>query len=218
MLRLPSFAPALLALCAGLAGSFAACAQDTSVAPSRDHARWYVGAGLGTSYHRLNKDDFSVPVPGHGRDHEQKMACTKLFAGYELLPQLSVEVQYHCLGESKLKYTRLGTGQRASVTYSVSALSLAAVGRLPLGDTFSLIGKAGPAWTEAESRSKGNVVAEDKRTERRLGYMAGIGMEWRIGAHYGVRTELESYHRVGNADGPGRASVQAGSASFFYRF
>ena len=208
----------LFALTAGAGIAFTATADDAVVAPSRDHGHWYAGAGLGVPYHRHDKGDFTVPVPGHGRDIEMKSACTKLFAGYELLPQLSIEAQYACLGESKVKYTRLGDGQQASETYRVSALSLTAVGRLPLGHSFSLIGKLGPSWTEAESRSKGNVVADDKRTKRRLGYMAGIGAEWRIGAHYGIRTELESYHRVGSADGPGRASVQAGSASFFYRF
>lgn len=217
MPQLPFHARAVLALSAALAASIAS-AQQSSTVPSREHGRWYLGAGLGTPYHNLDKSDFSVPVPGHGRDIEMKSACSKLFGGYEVSTHFSVEAQYHCLGESKIKYTNLGSGRRASETYRVDALSLAAVGRLPLGDTFSLMGKVGPSWTEAEARSKGNVVPESKRTKRRLGYMAGIGMEWRIGTHYGVRTELESFHRVGSADGPGRASVQAGSASFFYRF
>lgn len=189
-------------------------AQAQSAPPLSESAgRWYAGFGIGRPHQSLKTEDFSVPGQARQRGIDQKSICSKLFGGYELLPSLSLEMQYACLGRAELKYSG-----GARETYEAAALSFTAVGRLPVTDQLSLFAKGGPSlhWARSELRRSG--LRDDRENKLRHGLTAGIGMEYRINEHYGLRTELETFQGIGRKHAPGRASAHLVSASLFYRF
>jgi OmpA-OmpF porin, OOP family len=139
-----------------------------------------------------------------------------LFGGYRLNDNFAVEAQVARLGESRIRYSG-AAGALGTETYKATALSLAAVGLLPLGSDFTLFAKLGPSYTSAESSFNTAALGNNSKS-RRAGLLAGVGASYRLTDNLSLRGELENYSRVGETAKAGRSTVNLLSASLAYRF
>jgi OOP family OmpA-OmpF porin len=148
----------------GLAFGAAANADD---APG-----FYAGASVGEA---------SVEVDG-GFDGSD--TSFKVFGGYSFNQHFAAELTYFDGGSAE---ERVGP---AVVAVDVSGLMASAVGRLPLGDAFTLFGKIGLAKYDAEvsARANGLSASEDVGDEE---VTYGIGGEFAFSPTFGLRAEYE---------------------------
>ena len=143
-----------------------AAAAGAAQAQSSDASGWYGGIHLGAA--RANVD---------GVDDDYKTSGG-LDAGYRLNRNFAVEGSADELGHF-------------SPDYKVRALSLSAVGFLPLADQFSLYGKAGLARTHAETGG----TDDDEN-----GMVFGAGVRYDLNQQWFTKAGWDHYTKVGGAD------------------
>jgi OOP family OmpA-OmpF porin len=150
-----------------------AAAAGAAQAQSSD-AGWYGGIHLGVA--RANVD---------GVD-EGNEASGGLDAGYRFNRNFALEGSADRLGDF-------------SPDYNVRALSLSAVGLLPLANQFSLYGKAGLARTHAETGG----TSDDAN-----GLVFGAGVRYDLNQQWFTKAGWDHYAKVGGADtGSGHADA-----------
>ncbi|WP_116807819.1 outer membrane beta-barrel protein [Steroidobacter cummioxidans] len=165
-LRLPFRWLALpIALCAA---SPAALARDPALAGP------YIGGSIGDSTLELKDDDT-------GQKFDADDTGYKLTAGYRIIDWVAVELNYTDFGKPVDRI--FGVDLEADY----SAVSVSALGMLPLGRNFDLFGRLGVARVDAKFRARGfdNSVS-DKSTEP----LFGIGAQFRAN-NFAVRIEYE---------------------------
>jgi OmpA-OmpF porin, OOP family len=150
----------------GLAFGAAANADD---APG-----FYAGASLGEASVEVDDVDFD------GSD-----TSFKVFGGYSFNQHFALELAYFDGGNAD---ERIGAGV---VGVELSGLNASAVGRLPVGENFSLFGKVGFASYDAEvtARVNGQTLFAEDGSDEDLSY--GVGGEFRFGPSFGLRAEYE---------------------------
>lgn len=127
---------------------------------------YYAGASLGQS---------KITVDGY--TGSETMSGGKVFGGYTLNPNFSVELGYANLG--KKSYSAFnGTIKAYSVFGDI-------VGTLPLGANFDLLGRVGVASTHASS----SLAGSDNSTNVKL----GVGVQYNFNPKMAVRAEWEQY-------------------------
>lgn len=115
---------------------------------------------------------------------------------------------------AELGYMNSGTADRSGGTTRAQALSLSAVGRIPLG-SFNVYGKLGAAWGETRvSASPLSGVVEGK--ERGWGPVYAIGAGFDFTRNSGVVLEW-SRHELPFA-GLGRQPIDTTSLGYVFRF
>jgi OmpA-OmpF porin, OOP family len=170
----------LLAAIAAWAACSPALAQDTG---------FYAGAALGQSSYREGCADFNR-VAGTGGT---AFTCTredtagKLFAGWRFLRYLAAEVSYIDYGEAKA--TSAVAGAPATGTTKVKAAGISALGILPVGERFSILGRLGLLQVNTRTQVSGAVsgLEDDDETEMHV----GIGALYQFSGGWGMRVEYE---------------------------
>lgn len=201
----------IAAVCAALLAS-PACAQSSRTAVQ--DSGFYIGAALGSAKHDLKKTDFGA-VAGVQPSLDQRDRAGKLFGGYRFNPHLAVEAQYMDFGSSTAKYA-LTTGA-AKEEFTVHAMSVAAVGILPVADSISLFAKIGPAATTAKTSVNASALGA-AGTAKKTVLLAGVGATFQVTDSFHVRAEYERLGQVGKAGTPGRATPSAFTVGVGYKF
>jgi len=172
----------LLAAIAASAACSAALAQDTG---------FYVGAALGQSSYREACADFNR-VAGTGGN---AFTCTredtagKLFAGWRFLRYLAAEVSYIDYGEAKA--TSAVAGAPATGTSKVKAAGISALGILPVGERFSILGRLGLLETRTRTQVSGAVSGLEDKDETEMHVGIGALYQFSRGRGWGMRLEYE---------------------------
>lgn len=150
-------------------GLAAGAAAHADVTPG-----FYAGASLGES---------SIEVDG--ADFDASDTAFKVFGGYLFNQHFAVEASWFDGGAPD---ERAGP---ASVEVELTGLTASAVGRLPLGDAFTLFGKIGFTSYDAEivGRVNGDVFFSEDGSDEDVSY--GVGGEFAIGQVFGLRAEYE---------------------------
>jgi hypothetical protein len=97
---------------------------------------------------------------------------TKVFAGFQFIPNLGIEAAYTDFG-----------GYRSA---SANAISLAVVGTLPLGDTWDLFARWGS--TQNQTNNAGAASHTDMLT--------GFGVAYNASRNVSIRVETENYGKL----------------------
>jgi len=154
-----------VALCAA---SPAALARDPALAGA------YIGGSIGDSTLEFKDDDT-------GQKFDADDTGFKLTAGYRIIDWVAVELNYTDFGKPVDRI--FGVDLEADY----SAVSISALGMLPLGRNFDLFGRLGVARLDADFRARGFAnSASDKSTEP----LFGIGAQFRAN-NFAVRIEYE---------------------------
>lgn len=122
---------------------FAAMAQGAMDNPTGP----YIGAGLGRFNVNIDSID-QVDEVAESLDDSDDTAM-KIFAGYRLLPFLSLEAGYVDLGNPGDDFETSGSDGRYRV--GVSGFTVAALGRIPVGPV-ELFGKVGQYFYDVDTR------------------------------------------------------------------
>jgi OOP family OmpA-OmpF porin len=172
-------------IAAALSLALACGAAQAQIGEPRGDARgWYGGIDLGQGRAR---------VDGLNDSRDTSLGAD---AGYRFNRNFAVEGGY----------TRLGD---FSPSYNARALSLSAIGLLPLEDRFSLYGKAGVARTRAET---------DSATDNANSLVFGAGVRYDITSQWFAKAGWDRYTKVGGADtGSGHADVLAVGVGLQFR-
>jgi len=134
----------------------------------------YVGASIGES--NIEDDDI---------DFDEGDTAFKIFGGYAFHPNFAVELAYVDAGSPR------ETAGPASLEVEAKGIIGSAVGRIPLGDIFTLFGKVGFAHYDIDAtvRFGNGTVLSDDDSDTDIAY--GLGAQVAIGARFAVRAEYE---------------------------
>ena len=175
-------------LITGLSASMNAFANDSG---------WYVAGGLGGALTTpLDLDTQNALIAAGdsrfatGSNNGITMA-SRLQAGYQINSSFAVEAGYVNLGN----YTYAATGGNLPSPYSISSTISAsyidAVGILPLGTTqWSVFGKVGVAFANATSVAG---VAPSFAGTSRTGFTSGIGIKYEFANGISIQYEADDY-------------------------
>ena len=190
---------------------------------------FYIGAGIG---------QFNAEIDGVVEDEfgdliafkiDEDDTGFKVFGGYQFLPWLGAELAYLDGGEPSISAVvdpdDPGYGSE-KLEIGVTAITVAAVGTLPIGDLFELYGKLGIAFWDGEIKGSSSGQAcqvlidlfgtcSASLDDDGEDFFYGIGAGVNIGEHFNIRLEYE----VLEIDPTGlNADANFLSASAVYRF
>jgi len=172
------FAAAVLVL-SGLVAASAAPAQG-----------FYIGGSVGQS----DFDDSNV-IPDLITSGSVDGSDTgfKIFGGYQFSPYFGLELSWVDLG--KASYSgRFGALNVTGGTLETSGLNFSAVGILPLGSNFALLGKVGFfAWESDASDVTGGLPFSGTEDGSDVSY--GIGASFNFTRNLSLRAEWERFKR-----------------------
>jgi len=132
----------------------------------------------------------------------------KLGGGYAFHRNFGVEAAFVDLG----KATASAGGQSAEV--KASGLSVVAVGMLPLGQNFSLLGRFGVINATVKASGPG---FSDDTTDMKTTF--GIGASYSFTPKFAVRADYDVYQKLGDNDTTGKESdVNMLSIGVVYKF
>jgi len=147
---------------------------------------FYAGVGLGTATVELDADPALANFKFDSDD-----TAFKVFGGYNFNQYFALEAAYFDGGEAEETVIR-GLGGTGTVGIGTTGLIASVLGRLPLGEVFSLYGKLGFASYDVEGKGRvnGNVVIEMDGSDDDVAY--GVGAAFNIGTSFELRAEYES--------------------------
>jgi OmpA-OmpF porin, OOP family len=175
-----------LAVLSALSVSPAVLAQD-------QEPGWYVGGAYGKTVIKgggcgeLRNDLASIGATVTACD--DKDSGWKIFAGYRVNRHFAVEASYIDFGSLTASATRLGVNVNASG--DVTSFGVAAVGILPVGERFSVFGKAGLLITEMSARASGSTGGSSSNSDSQSELHYGVGAMFNLSSRWALRAEWE---------------------------
>ena len=156
---------------------------------------WYVLASLGVSRVDFSGSDLDQELSNKGyitsSNVDQNSFAWKIVGGYKFSKNLSVEAGYVNLGHHDTEILETDTNTDSFVTDVGNLAPLAiegglveAVGALPIGKRFTLLGKAGGLVWSGESS-----LVDDNGTD----FVLGVGTSYQLSERFAVRAEWERF-------------------------
>jgi OOP family OmpA-OmpF porin len=216
-MNLSHIASAIAAL--GLAAlSIPAFAQDNN-----DTVGLYGGLNVGPTRATIDDPRITRSLVGNGfavnsLSDDKRSTGFKVFGGYQFNRNLALEGGVFSLGKFGYQATTTPAGTLTGEA-KVRGLNLDVVGTLPLGDRFSVFGRAGVTYAEAKDtfRSTGMVVVSNPNpSERAANWKAGLGLQYAFTPSFSLRAEIERY-RINDAVG-NKGDIDMASVGLVYRF
>jgi OOP family OmpA-OmpF porin len=168
---------------------------------------WYVGGSFGQS----EVQDFCSP----GFSCDDTDTAWKIFGGYQVNRNFSIELGYTDLGEASATGTFLGSP--AALNLETTAWELVGIGSVPLGRQFSIYGKVGIYRADTEVQATLGGVS-DSVDETNTDLTFGLGLRYDFTRTIGVRAEWQRYSDVGGGDLGAEADIDVLSVGVVVRF
>lgn len=188
-------------LFAGLAVVPAVCSGDDSGG--------YFGAGIG----RASLSDYCSDTGGLTvATCDDKDTAFKVFGGYRFTRNVAVEAAYVDLG----KYRATGGAPAFDIETKVTGVTAQAVGIVPFGNEFSLMGRIGAIfWDLSTSGTVGGLPG--RLSDNGVDLALGGGVQYKFARNFGVRADLDYYPNLGN-ENTGEDNVTAASIGVVFLF
>ena len=184
----------------------------------------YVVGSVGQSYLHQDKAQIDNTVAEAGATGisstlNNKDIGYKLQLGYQFNQNFAVEGGWVDLG--KVKYSASYAGGSANASTKASGFNVAAVGILPVNESFSLFGKLGVIDGKVEETVSatgpgGSANASEKTTKWKGNY--GVGATYNINKQVGVRAEYERFSKLGDSNTTGTSDVDLFSLGAVFKF
>ncbi|MGL6070524.1 porin family protein [Craterilacuibacter sp.] len=160
---------------------------------------------------------FAGAIANHNVDYagynskEDTRAGYVLNAGYYFMPQLSVELAFADLGDSK------GKDAQGTVSTSIRSVSFSALGHLPINQQIGVYGRLGAGQLRARGDyGFGSYTTTDYQPVVGIGVEGTLSSDWRLFAeltHYGkVTLEDKNGNNMGDVNA---MALQAGASYHF---
>lgn len=209
-----------------ISGKLGLAALAASLSPlvmAQQDSGWYGGLSVGRSMATIDDARITAQLKALGlattsiADRERSSGY-KLFGGYELNRNVAIEAGIFDLG--KFGYTAT-TAPPGTLTGDIrlKGLNLDLVGKWPVTDKFSVMGRVGVANTRAQDRFVGTgavIVTNPSPSKRETNLKVGLGMGYDFNESLGARVEYERY-RINDAIG-NKGHVDLVSVGLVYRF
>jgi OOP family OmpA-OmpF porin len=190
---------------ASFMGAAIALTSATAFAQARSEAGWYIGGSFGQS-------EVEIEGCGAGVTCDEKDTAWRILGGYQINRNFAVELGFHQFGDASA--TAPGIGR---LDFEANAFELVGLGAFPLGNQFSIYGKAG--LYRGETNVTGTVLGvpvDVKETNTDLTY--GIGAQYDINRQLGIRLEWQRYTNMGDNATIGESDVDVMSLGLVFRF
>ena len=187
---------------------------------------YYGGIGVGYAKARLGNNPLGITgATATSLSRDESDIGAKLFAGYRLHPNWAVEGGYVDLGKISAKRTMTAPGIGSiSIDSRNSGWFVDVVGRVPVGNGVSLIGKMGQIYAENRKQlSTSGAVSLAPGTassfrEREFNWKYGAGAEYEISKTMAARGEFELYRKLGKEDPGGENEAGLFSLNLLVKF
>ncbi|MES2323495.1 MAG: OmpA family protein [Pseudomonadota bacterium] len=171
-------------------------AQDDFLNPDWANKAWYIGAGLGQGRATIDKPRLERALQANGDivtlfTTDQRDLGVRLFVGKQINRYLAVEGGYTDLGDFSFN-SRTTNGGALKGEAGFRSLNLDLVGQLPLGQRFSILGRAGVNYTRTNTSFSGNRLAgvtSPGQQQKKAGPSLGLGLEYKFSEALAVRAE-----------------------------
>ena len=227
------FAVAGMVSMALAAAAQGAAAQDSPAKAVGPASPWYVGFGVGLTDASIPEQTIgginSVLSAANGAtfstiDKDKRSTGVKLLAGYSFNRNFSVEGGYAVLGKSSVNMdfrSGLVSVGGFNMEYEMSAAFVDAVGMLPLGEKWSLIGRLGVSYSKVDAEFNGSpltiIASNDDKSESKVREKFGAGVDYNLNPVFTVRAEWEHY-KMPDPLSDEVFNVNAATLSVLYRF
>jgi OOP family OmpA-OmpF porin len=204
-----------------------ACLAATAAcsAFAQDSAYPYVGLSLGQARAKFDQTGINTRLLGSTQQTTSLSAdnsdrAWRVFGGYQVNRYFGVEAAFFDLGQFSYASSvapPANGGVRGN--FKLQGGGIDAVGTLPLGDTFALLGRAGLQYAKTRDSFTGDggvVIANPTPSERAGNYKVGVGLQVTFSPAVQMRIEADRY-RMHDGVG-GQANVNVYSASLVIPF
>lgn len=141
----------------------------------------------------------------------------RIGGGYHFSQYVGVEAGYSIIGDSTINSTITGVGT-ATETLKTKSLNVAAVGTYPINDMFNVFGKLGLANTKIDYTLTSNFGATGSASASKTNLMFGLGGQYNINQHFGIRAQYEDFGKVQFAGTGPNVGVKVISVGGVYNF
>lgn len=196
----------------------------TLAASSIAYAQVYVVGSVGSATFEGNKSDIdqelvAVGVTGLSSSLDKRDIGYKIQLGYQFNKNFAIEGGWVDLG--KVSYAATFTGGNANASAKASGLNVAAIGILPVNESFSVFGKLGfidakvslnVSATGPGGSASGSASSTDWKTNW------GVGATYNLNKQVGLRVEYDKFDNLGNNNTTGTSDVDMISAGIVFKF
>lgn len=190
---------------ASFMGAAIAFTGATAFAQARGDAGWYIGGTIGQS--EVDIENCGGPIAC-----DEKDMAWRILGGYQINRNVAVELGFHQFGDAS------ASGPGGNLNYEANAFELVGLGAFPLGNGFSIYGKAG--LYRGETKVTGSTVltgpVDIKETNTDLTY--GIGAQYNVNRQLGIRLEWQRYTDVGDDATIDESDIDVMSLGLVFRF
>ena len=171
----------------------------------------YFGAGIG----KASLSDYCSDTAGLVvTSCDDSDTSFKIFGGFRFTRNVAVELAYVDLG----KYRATGSviGIPFTTSTEVTGITVQAVGIVPFGNEFSLMGRIGAIlWDLNSSAAVGGFPGGI--SDSGVDIAMGVGAQYKFTTNFGVRADLDYYPNLGNSN-TGEDNVTAVSIGAVFLF
>jgi OOP family OmpA-OmpF porin len=188
-----------------------------------DDGSWYLGANMGQSRAAIDDARIAAGLVGAGVssssivDNDRDRAY-KIYGGYQFNRYLALEGGYFDLGQFGFTASTVPPGS-LSGNIKLRGLNLDLVGSLPITERFSVLGRIGANYADAQDTFSGTGsvhVLNPNPGARDTNLKIGLGLQYAFTDSLAMRTEIERY-RINDAVG-NKGDIDLVSVGLLYRF
>ncbi len=176
------------------------------------HAAGYAGIGIGQAFVDVETIDFGPTVSADVTDRDTSF---KLFGGYTVTENISIEAGYVNFGEFGVHYS--DGIDTLTTKVEGNALYVAAVGSIPFSQV-SFFGKFGFAQWNSDASLTSTFFAPESISESGTDPMIGLGIKFDASDSVAISAELERYKNFGDKDTTGESDIDVFSVSAMMKF
>lgn len=188
-----------------------------------DDSGWYAGANVGQSSAKIDDARISSGLSANnltmtGITDDDRSTGYKIFGGYQYNKYLAVEAGYFDLGNFGFNATTVPTGT-LSGKIKLKGLNMDLVGTLPITERFSVLGRIGVNYADANDSFVGTGavnVLNSNPSKRDTNLKVGLGLQYAFTPALAMRAEVERY-RINDAVG-NKGDIDLVSLGLIYRF
>ncbi len=175
--------------------------------------------GSSSDKDNIDRTFASLGLPPISSTLDTKGTGIKLQLGYQFNPNFAVEGGYVDLG--KTSYSANVRGGNINISIKASGFNVAAVGIVPINESFSLFGKIGAINGKVEpsvsaSGVGGSAVVSTSSTNWSANY--GFGGVFHVSKQLGIRLEYERFSDLGDETTTVKGDVDLLSAGLMFKF
>lgn len=189
-----------------------ALAALTLAASSMASAQLYGAISAGQSNTSFEGSDFTVASAANS---SVKDANTFKFAvGYEINPNVAVELGYADLGKAIHRFSGATTGETG---LKQSSTTLAVKGTLPLEGPWALTGKLGASFNKSSRETTAGAGIPDV-TNNAKDFIVGFGVQYALDKTTAIVAEYEDFGAFGTSSDMNRTRASAATIGLVVKF